>query len=64
MRLSEWDLDHLLELVDARWAAHRPIAVTSNVTTLRTLLGERISSRLAHGALIAEMDGPDRRRQP
>ena len=64
VRLSEWDLDHLLELVDARWAAQRPVAVTSNVTTLRTLLGERVSSRLAHGALIAEMDGPDRRRQP
>lgn len=64
VRLSEWDLDHLAELADARWADHRPIAVSSNVTGLRNLLGPRISSRLQHGALIAEMDGPDRRRQP
>lgn len=62
--LSEWDLDNLMELVDARWAAQLPTAVTSNEPDLRSLLGERISSRLAHKALIVELDGPDRRRQP
>jgi DNA replication protein DnaC len=64
VRLSEWDLDHLGELTDARWAAGMPTVVTSNVSGLRDLLGPRISSRLAHDAVIVEMDGPDRRRQP
>lgn len=62
--LSEWDLDHLAELADARWGAQAPTVVTSNTTGLRTLLGPRISSRLADDALVVEMDGPDRRRQP
>jgi DNA replication protein DnaC len=62
--LSEWDLDHLAELADARWAAQVPTVVTSNTTDLQGLLGPRISSRLADGALVFEMDGPDRRRQP
>jgi DNA replication protein DnaC len=63
VRLSEWDMDHLCELIDIRWADHRPIAVTSNVSDLRKLLGPRISSRLQHNAMVVEMDGPDRRRQ-
>lgn len=64
VRLSEWDMDHLAELADARWADGRPVLVTSNVSDLRKLLGPRISSRLAHNALFVETDGPDRRRQP
>lgn len=63
-RLSEWDMDHLGELVDARWSAQLPTVVTSNKTDLASLLGPRISSRLGHNALIVPMDGPDRRRQP
>jgi DNA replication protein DnaC len=63
VRLSEWDMDHLGELADARWADHRPTVITSNVSALRELLGPRISSRIAHNALVVEMDGPDRRRQ-
>lgn len=63
VRLSEWDLDHLGELADARWADCRPTLITSNVTKLRDLLGPRISSRLAHNAVKVEFDGPDRRRQ-
>jgi DNA replication protein DnaC len=62
--LSEWDLDHLAELADARWGAQSPTVITSNTTDLRGLLGPRISSRLADGALVVEMDGPDRRRNP
>jgi len=62
--LSEWDLDNLGELADARWAAQVPTVITSNTTDLQGLLGPRISSRLADGALVVEMDGPDRRRQP
>jgi DNA replication protein DnaC len=64
VRLSEWDMDHLGELVDARWSAQLPTVVTSNKTDLASLLGPRISSRLGHNALIVPMDGPDRRRQP
>ena len=64
VRLSEWDMDHLGELIDARWADHRPTVVTSNVSDLRGLLGPRISSRLQHNARIVEMTGPDRRRNP
>lgn len=63
-RLSEWDLDHLGELAEARWSAQLPTIVSSNKTDLRALLGERTSSRLQHGALVIEMDGTDRRRQP
>lgn len=62
--VSEWDLDHLAELIDARWSWQMPTVITSNTTDLRTLLGPRISSRLAHHALVVEMDGADRRRQP
>jgi DNA replication protein DnaC len=63
VRLSEWDLDHLAELADARWSAGLPTVLTSNVTDIRGLLGPRISSRLADRALVVELDGPDRRRQ-
>jgi DNA replication protein DnaC len=62
-RLSEWDLDHLGELADARWAARCPTVITSNLTGLSKLLGPRIASRIQHNALVVEMDGPDRRRQ-
>lgn len=61
--LSEWDLDNLTELIDIRWSEQRPTVVTSNATDLRALLGERIASRLAHHALVIEMDGSDQRRQ-
>lgn len=61
--LSEWDLDHLAELADARWGAQAPTVITSNTTDLQGLLGPRISSRIADNALVVEMDGPDRRRQ-
>lgn len=62
--MSEWDLDHLGEVVDERWSEHRPTVITSNKKDLQTLLGPRISSRLQHRALVVEMTGPDRRRQP
>ena len=62
-RLSEWDLDNLGEVIDARWAHMLPTAVTSNKNELGALLGPRIASRLQHGALIVPLDGSDRRRQ-
>jgi DNA replication protein DnaC len=63
-RLSEWDLDNLGELIDSRSSALLPTAVTSNKTDLRALVGPRISSRLAHRAVMVTLTGPDRRRQP
>jgi DNA replication protein DnaC len=63
-RLSEWDMDHLGELIDSRSAALLPTVITSNKTDLRALLGPRISSRLAFRALTVTLNGPDRRRQP
>ena len=62
-RLSEWDLDNFSDLIDSRWAAQIPTAVTSNKTNLGELLGPRISSRLQHSALKVALDGADRRRQ-
>jgi DNA replication protein DnaC len=63
IRLSEWDMDHLAEVADSRWSAQLPTVVTSNKTDLASLLGPRISSRLAHHALVVELTGDDRRRQ-
>jgi DNA replication protein DnaC len=63
-RLSEWDMDHLGELIDSRSAALLPTVITSNKTDIKSLLAPRISSRLAHRALIVTLRGADRRRQP
>lgn len=62
-RLSEWDMDHLGELIDERWSAQLPTVVSSNKTDLQSLLGPRISSRLQHGALAVPLDSTDQRRQ-
>lgn len=64
VRLSEWDMDHLGEIADRRWSAKLPTGLTSNKTDLHALLGPRIASRLADGAVVVELEGPDRRRQP
>ena len=62
-RLSEWDLDHLGELAEARRSAQLPTVISSNTTDLGALLGPRISSRLQHNALKVPLDSADRRRQ-
>lgn len=62
VRISDWDADHLMALVDTRWIHRRPTILTSNKTDLRTLLGERVASRLSDGAVIVKMVGVDRRR--
>jgi DNA replication protein DnaC len=61
-RISDWDAENLLGVIDARWRHRRPTAVTSNVVDLRGMVGERIASRLAHDSVLIEFDGPDRRR--
>lgn len=59
-RVNDWELEMLLALCDERWSNRRPIVVTSNVM-LKTMLGERIASRIADRATIVQLDGRDRR---
>lgn len=70
-RVSEWYLSALGEVVDARWSAgqnpgrdepKRPMVVTSNEPDVKSLVGERIASRLADGAVVLTLTGNDRRR--
>jgi DNA replication protein DnaC len=61
-RLGEWDLEHLLGVVDERWNHRRPTIFTSNAPKLSDLFGERIASRLADGATAVVLAGDDRRR--
>ncbi|MEU8270157.1 ATP-binding protein [Sphaerisporangium sp. NPDC049002] len=62
VRVSDWDADHLMALIDIRWSHRRPTILTSNTTELRPLLGDRVASRLAHNATTVKITGPDRRR--
>lgn len=62
IRVSDWDADKLLALVDERWKFQRPTVLTSNNPKLRELLGEIAASRLADGATTVKMTGTDRRR--
>lgn len=62
IRVSDWDADHLMGLLDTRWAFRRPTLVVSNTPKLRDLLGERVSSRIQDGAQKLKMTGDDRRR--
>ncbi|MET8985900.1 ATP-binding protein [Nonomuraea wenchangensis] len=62
IRVSDWDADNLMALVDDRWKHRRPTIITSNNPKLRDLLGERVASRLADGATVVMMTGPDLRR--
>lgn len=62
-RISDWDAEHLLGVLDERWRYQRPTIVTSNVADLRSMVGERIASRLASDHVMVTLDGPDRRRE-
>lgn len=62
IRVSEWDADNLMALIDERWKFQRPTVLTSNTPKLRDLLGERVASRLADGATLIKMTGLDLRR--
>lgn len=62
IRVSDWDADNLMALLDDRWKYRRPTVLTSNNPKLRDLLGERVASRLADGATTVKMTGADRRR--
>jgi DNA replication protein DnaC len=62
VNVTDWAAAHLLGIVDHRWSHHLPTIVTTNTPKLGELLGERIASRLADGATVITLDGPDRRR--
>ncbi|WP_405149485.1 ATP-binding protein [Sphaerisporangium sp. NBC_01403] len=62
-RISDWDAENLLGVLDERWKFRRPTVVTSNVADVRSMVGERIASRLADDQLMVTLDGPDMRRE-
>ncbi len=61
---TEWTRERLDLIMDARWAAELPTIVTTNATpaALREVLDARFVSRLADGALVLTVTGPDRRK--
>lgn len=62
-RISDWDAENLLLMLDERWKFQRPTVVTSNVFDLKAMLGDRIASRLGADIVKVIIDGPDRRRE-
>lgn len=62
VRISDWDSDQTATLLDPRWERQRPTIVTSNHEDIKSLVGDRTASRLAHHATIVQMAGADRRR--
>jgi DNA replication protein DnaC len=61
-RLSEWDQEHLYGVMDARSAAMLPTLVTTNITDLRAMFGDRVASRIAESLTKVMFKGGDRRR--
>lgn len=62
VRIGDWDSDQMGALLDPRWEGQRPTILTSNQLDLRTLVGERTASRLAHNVTVVQIAGQDRRR--
>lgn len=60
--MHDWDSDNLHKLIDTRWKHGRPTVITSNAEDLKPLLGPRVASRLADGAVKVALSGADRRR--
>ena len=67
-RASEWTIELVYRLIDARWNACLPTIVTVNAPSgeLRARLGDRIASRLnGLGRIVSwPADAPDRRARP
>lgn len=62
-RHTDWQAEHFDRIVDERWSRRRPFVLTSNVLNLRELLGDRVASRIADGAVTVKLTEQDRRRQ-
>lgn len=63
-RINDWTRELLLPVIDTRWAESRPTIITSNLDDLDEKLGDRITSRLAHGATVVVLEGADLRVGP
>lgn len=63
-RPTDWTGERLYRLVNRRWLEERPTLVTANLSAeaLEQAVGNRMFSRLWHGALAVEVAGDDRRR--
>lgn len=64
VKTTDWGADLLFDIIDTRVNSARPTIVTSNLTPgeLTDVLGDRIASRLARGATVIQITGPDRRK--
>jgi DNA replication protein DnaC len=62
-RLTEWQIERLAFIVDARWQRSLPVLLTTNQPDLKKLLDDRIASRLQQGATAVQLLGPDHRRE-
>lgn len=62
-RATEWAAERLYGIVDRRWRDELPTIATTNVPAeqLGDVLGQRVLSRLAGGALALRVLGKDRR---
>ena len=60
---SEFELTHLLNIIDNRLAAGKSNIYTSNLNKnqLYTALGERLTSRIANMSIDIELFGADKR---
>ena len=61
--LKNISIEYLLAVLDKRAAARRPVAVATNLMPedICERYGERVQSRLMHGALLLRMTGEDLR---
>jgi DNA replication protein DnaC len=62
-RGTEWEMERIYALFNARYEAERPTIVTTNasIAELSQSIGARVVSRLVEVAKLVVMDGPDRR---
>ncbi|GAA3417659.1 ATP-binding protein [Streptosporangium vulgare] len=60
-RINDWQRDLLGPVIDERWNNGLPTAITSNMDDFDAALGERLTSRLGDGAIVAMLEGADLR---
>ena len=62
--LSNYDYSQLLTYIDCRILAEKSNIFTGNITSekeLKTIVGERLSSRILHTSQVITLDGKDQR---
>lgn len=64
-RLTDWSAEQLFAIVNRRWLDESPTIYTSNLAPadLADVVGERMFSRIADGAVMLWLSGSDRRRR-